>query len=216
MAPRIVDREEKARQIIHHASVVFARKGYNATKIDDVATSAGIGKGTVYEYFNSKQDLFLAVFDAYIKQYFDALQAQTRRPSASAAEEIREAVRAACALAGQVEELFPLTFEFWAASASSQMRDRIGVMFREMYDRFRRFFSALIRRGILSGEFSRNVDVESTAAVLVGSFDGLFLQAWFDKEMDPMKAGLAFIDVFLRGLKAPASEPGTGGAHAPA
>jgi len=34
--------------------------------------------------------------------------------------------------------------------------------------------------------------------------------------MDPMKAGLAFIDVFLRGLKAPASEPGTGGAHAPA
>ena len=84
MAPRIVDREEKARQIIHHASVVFARKGYNATKIDDVAASAGIGKGTVYEYFNSKQDLFLAVFDAYIKQYFDALQAQTRRPSASA------------------------------------------------------------------------------------------------------------------------------------
>ena len=93
MAARIVDRQEKARQIIQHATAIFAHKGYNATKIDDVAASAGIGKGTVYEYFESKQDLFLAVFDAYMKHYFDAVQAHAQQPAPSAPKRGRNSSR---------------------------------------------------------------------------------------------------------------------------
>ena len=113
----------------------------------------------------------------------------------------------------EAEELFPLMFEFWAASTSPEMRDRVAGVFRKMYSMVRGLFADTIRHGIERGEFDPNVDVESTAAVVVGSFDGLFLQAWFDKDMDAMKAGTAFIDVVIRGLKAPAARAETGGSY---
>ena len=136
MAPRIVDREQKTRQIIEQAMVVFARAGYNATTMEAIAASAGIGKGTVYEYFKSKQELFLACFDAYMAQYCEALEAQSE-PSGGAAFQIRNATSAAFDLADEMEELFPLTFEFWAASASLQIRDRVMDLFRKTYAQLR-------------------------------------------------------------------------------
>jgi AcrR family transcriptional regulator len=45
--------------ILDAARAVFARQGYADTVVDDIATQAGIGKGTVYLYFSSKEQLYL-------------------------------------------------------------------------------------------------------------------------------------------------------------
>ena len=209
MAARNVDREEKAAQIIRHAMVVFARKGYNATKIDDIAVRAKIGKGTVYEYFKSKQDLFFAVFNTYMERYFETLQEGTPEAGMTAARKMREVTRAAFELIREDEEILTLTFEFWSASSSSEDRERIAGLFRHMYGVFRGFFAGLIREGIDNGEFSGDADADSVAAVAVGSFDGLFLQAWFDKELDVEKAASAYMDVLIGGLRAPAASDKT-------
>ncbi len=201
MAPRSVDKDEKARKIIEHATQVFAKKGFNATTIDNIAIKAKIAKGSVYQYFRSKQDLFLAVFDAYMEQYFNNLQAHSSEGTRSAADQIREAARATFATADEAMEFFPLVFEFWAASAAPEMRERVAGVFRHMYALFREFFGSMIRRGILQGEFRPDIDVEATTTVLVGSLDGLFLQAWFDDRLKPEEAGMAFIEVLIRGLK---------------
>ena len=55
--PKIVDKEEKRRQIIFAAYKVIAEKGINNMRIEDVASKADIGKGTVYEYYSSKDEL---------------------------------------------------------------------------------------------------------------------------------------------------------------
>ncbi len=49
---------DKAGAILEAAVRVLARRGFDATKIEEIAREAGIGKGTVYEYFDSKEDLF--------------------------------------------------------------------------------------------------------------------------------------------------------------
>lgn len=201
MAPRSIDKDEKARKIIEHATKVFAAKGYNATTIDDIAIKAKIAKGSVYQYFRSKRDLFLAVFDAWSRQYFEAMEAQASGQHASAAEQLRQTSRAAYVLGKQAMDLVPLMFEFWAASASPETREQVAGMFRRLYGVFRELVGGMIQRGIDQGEFRSDVDVESTAALLVGSMDGLFLQAWFDERMDPEKAGMAFIDALVRGLR---------------
>jgi AcrR family transcriptional regulator len=210
MAPKAVDKEEKTRQIINHATFVFAERGYNATTVDAIAERAGISKGSVYQYFKSKSDLFFAVFETQVEEYLSVLSDSVPSAGLTAEEQIRRATSAACAMAATVEDLFPLTFEFWAASASSEFRDRFADIFRRMYAQFRQFFAGIIRRGIEEGEFAAGIDVEATTAVLVGSFDGLFLQSWFDKEMDPIHAGNAFIDVFVRGLRAVRTKAGGG------
>ena len=49
---------DKSEAILEAAVRVLARRGFDATKIEEIAREAGIGKGTVYEYFESKEDLF--------------------------------------------------------------------------------------------------------------------------------------------------------------
>ncbi|NLU48034.1 MAG: helix-turn-helix transcriptional regulator [Syntrophomonadaceae bacterium] len=53
----------KREAIIQAALQVFSEKGYHNARMEEVATVAGIGKGTIYEYFDSKLQLFQAVLE---------------------------------------------------------------------------------------------------------------------------------------------------------
>jgi AcrR family transcriptional regulator len=52
--------EERRRSILQAARAVFARQGYAETVVDDIATQAGIAKGTLYLYFPSKEQIYMA------------------------------------------------------------------------------------------------------------------------------------------------------------
>ena len=90
--------------------------------------------------------------------------------------------------------------EFWAASAFSHMRDRFKAAFRQVYEEFRGIVSSLIREGIERGEFRPDVKPASIAAALVGSWDALFLQAWFEDDFDPVTIAQDFLSVLINGL----------------
>ena len=90
--------------------------------------------------------------------------------------------------------------EFWAASASSHMRDRFKAAFRQVYEEFRGIVTSLIREGIERGEFRPDVKPASIAAALVGTWDALFLQAWFEDGFDPLKTARDFLEVVIKGL----------------
>jgi len=70
-------REEKKAQtrerLLDAASKVFARKGFAATSLDEVAEEAGVTKGAVYSNFDSKEDLVRAVLDERLEQRFREL-----------------------------------------------------------------------------------------------------------------------------------------------
>ncbi len=58
--------------ILKKGEEIFFKKGYYKTKIDDIAKSAKVAKGTIYLYFKSKEDLFISIIeknlqDSYIK-----------------------------------------------------------------------------------------------------------------------------------------------------
>lgn len=55
-------REEMRSKILHDAMLYFAKNGFAGTKISDLAKSMGIGQGTLYLYFKSKEDLFNEVY----------------------------------------------------------------------------------------------------------------------------------------------------------
>ena len=64
MTPRIVDREAKRKQILGAAMTVFARKGINDFRMIEIAEAANMGKGTLYEYFPSKDELIIVLASA--------------------------------------------------------------------------------------------------------------------------------------------------------
>jgi hypothetical protein len=102
----------------------------------------------------------------------------------------------------EIKDVFVLVMEFWAASSSTQMRQRFKAAFKQLYDDYRRVVSALIQDGINSGEFRSDVKPEPVAAALVGTWDALFLQAWFDESFDPATTAKDFMDTVLHGLAA--------------
>lgn len=59
---------EESRAVYRHAIIeaairIFGRTGFNATKIADIAAEAGVATGTLYNYFSSKEDIFLSILD---------------------------------------------------------------------------------------------------------------------------------------------------------
>jgi AcrR family transcriptional regulator len=193
-------RDRKAHAIIEAAATVFAHRGYRVARMADVAAQAGIGKGTVYEYFRSKEDLFLAVFEAYSRGTLEAARRQVQAPPASAEAYLREFAEATLQACQEILYMYPLTMEFWSAAATPEFKDRLMGEFRELYGAYRGVIADVIRRGVESGEFGDHVDADSAAAGLVGALDALFLQAWFDEDFDAVAAGHRFVDVVLRGM----------------
>ncbi len=68
MSPKFVDKEQKVKEITLAALNLFSQKGFAATSVGEIAESAGIGKGTIYEYFQTKEDVFFAAMKEWIAQ----------------------------------------------------------------------------------------------------------------------------------------------------
>jgi AcrR family transcriptional regulator len=186
--------------IIEAAARVFANRGYNSTLIAEIATEAGIGKGTIYEYFPSKEDLFFAVFEWFVEMTEAEARVSISALGGSASERLKALNDALLKSWLEMLDMYSLVMEFWSASASSRMRQRFKKAFREGYKDFRQLVSALISDGIETGEFQPEVDAESVAAALVGAWDALLLQAWFDEGFDPLTASRKFMAVLINGL----------------
>lgn len=67
------DKESKRHQIVCSAKALFAERDFFRVKMDDVAQRAGVAKGTLYIYFSTKEELFLAVTESELTLWFETL-----------------------------------------------------------------------------------------------------------------------------------------------
>ena len=199
--PRIAPTKKNTKDRIINAAVqVFAQKGYAGSTVADIAAAAQIGKGTIYQYFASKEDLFFAVFEWFLLRTGTAAQVSIAVLGGSAIQRLEALSRSIMSMWTEIKDVFTLTMEFWAASSSSHMRDRFKASFSRMYQQFRGIVSSLIKEGIERGEFRKDIKPESVSAALVGAWDALFLQAWFDQNFDPLITAEYFLKIVIRGL----------------
>ncbi len=139
-------------EILEAALAVFAQKGFAATRLDDVAAKAGITKGTIYLYFDSKQ----ALFEALARQSVGAQIAQIKAGLAAFPGTSAELLRFVLTTMGRFAMTsdrvvlprlvlaeaanFPKLAEFWR---------------REIIDHGIGLMSSVVERGIAAGEFRR-------------------------------------------------------------
>jgi len=76
--PKLIDKTEKCNEIAAAALGLFAKKGYAATRVGQIAEAAGIGKGTVYEYFASKEEIFVHSVNDWIMDIINRMVEKTR------------------------------------------------------------------------------------------------------------------------------------------
>jgi AcrR family transcriptional regulator len=189
-------------QIIQAAATVFAKTGFIKSTVAEIAEKAGIGKGTVYEYFRSKDALFFAVFEDYWRNAAAKTVLGMEALGCTASQRLQAMNEAIMAQWRDMVDSFPLIIEFWAASASPLTTDRFKNTFQQGYMEFRKIVEVPIRDGVECGEFKKDIDVAALATALVGAWDALFLQAWFDADFDPLYTAQQFFRVLIAGLKA--------------
>lgn len=208
MGPKKIDRDEKREAIVAAAAEVFARQGYRAATMDRISREAGIAKGTTYLYFKSKSELFLAVFDWFVDQTLGQAQAAADPEEGRIVERLELFMQETLEALEEVRDIFPLTMEFWTASATGEHRLLFGKHMGQLYVRYREVVASMIDQGVEEGEFRSDTDSEALASVLVGAIDGLKIQTWLEPDLDIFKLGRVFMKTVLRGMAAEKGERG--------
>lgn len=201
MSPKRVDKKEKRKTILQAAMHIAAIKGMRNLKIGDIAETAGVGKGTIYDYFSSKEE----VLHTAVAEFFQ--QAET-----AAARRMFKAVSPMDKLVGlftswidvseQMHEDFMMMFvELWVEGLRQTNAEFIKIFdLKKFYYEYRTLVSGIIREGIENGDF-REMDAELAAGSLLASFDGLMMQWLLEpKKMDIHKMADSLINIIQNGI----------------
>ena len=196
MAPLIVDKDQKKAQIAQAALRVFARQGTAKTKIADVAIAAGIGKGTIYEYFESKDALIEYAMHHFFEEINRDVGAQVFLLT-DPREKLSALIHTTVQAFGNMGEEGRFLLEVWAEGIrdGKQYFDVKGF-----YTQYRAMIKAIIDEGIRQGLFGAGNPV-MTASIITGALDGLALQWVLDEDCFTLKeAADGLCDLVLKGL----------------
>lgn len=79
-------KDDKRQRILDAAVRVFAKKGFFASRVSDVASAAGIADGTVYLYFKSKDDILVSLFDDVMSEHVAAAREEVDKANGAPAK----------------------------------------------------------------------------------------------------------------------------------
>lgn len=182
-------REAKRADILRCAADVFSGTGFHATTIQEIATAAGIGKGTVYEYFRTKEELFLAVYDSWMNEYENTVRERVEAATDPVAKV--DAVRQSAVDFYQSRaQQAPLLLEFWAHALRST-----NPAFLERVHATRQFLQDLgadLAQQLVTAGWFTSVDAASFALLESGISDGIFLSWVLEQQRFPLDKAYTF------------------------
>ena len=200
--PKVVDREAKRHDIIQAAMKVFARNGVIKSKMIDIARTAGIGKGTIYEYFRSKEEIFAEAFQRIFADT-DRMISEALESTDDPVEKIRRIVQASIVpFVRDNGEFVQIIMDFWAEGIRSKHPDVVKIInLEEVYARYRALIVNILEDGIQKKVF-RKINTALVASLLIAGLDGFMLQwvmnpALFNFE----EATETLLDCILNGIR---------------
>lgn len=169
-----VRREKSMDTVLRSAERLFVKKGFAGAKVEDIAKAAKVTTGTVYFYFQSKENLLLNLLDKSERRVLDPAVDVLHREDLSVSDKL---VRYLHHWA-QPDSRFRVTmflhvlmsFEF--QNRGGPVEKRIDGMYNRLYDELTRMFET----GQLSGEIYAHAPPREQAATLISLMDGALLE----------------------------------------
>lgn len=182
-------------KIIQAAIESFAQTGFDRTKMEDIAKRLGLSKGTIYLYFNSKEDLFLAICEHYLKVMRDQQHS---------------------AIFSKKEDLVLDSEHFYENFRRlEQGKDRVMLemvvestrnsrLKKGMYEHRLKMYDAVVEhlnRQIEQGFIKKGIDVNGLASAFVALYDGLTVSKMLGiSEASNKKAWAAMVRAVMEGI----------------
>jgi AcrR family transcriptional regulator len=166
--------DNKRRQIIATAADMFASQAYHKVRLDDVAAAAGVGKGTLYVYFQSKEDLYFTIIFEGVALLLSRLRSQLANDHTGAMHRLQTIVEELVDFAFQHPQFFELMKSMGLPRGNPQWDAQRDDMFN--------LIEQTIRNGVESGEL-RDEHPALTARFIPGLVRSAMLFA--PKDLNP-------------------------------
>jgi AcrR family transcriptional regulator len=162
------DKTELREKIMQSAMENFAKHGFDRTRMEDIATAAGLAKGTLYLYFKNKEDLFYAICDHNLEELRNQLSRlfNRRENIILDAERFYDEYQKG-SLGGDT-----IWFEMIALSTRSpKLKKILAENQRKVYQVVKEFLKKQIDRGFLT----EDIDIDIVASTLMALYNGLVI-----------------------------------------
>jgi AcrR family transcriptional regulator len=189
--------EDKRQQLLGAAVRVFARKGFHASRVGDIAEEAGVAHGLLYHYFKSKDQVLEAVFHENWSILVARIE-NVEETDEPAADQIRHIAAIVLRTWLHLPDVVRVVIQEFGRSP--ELGERIGELTLPIVA-----LQRVIARGIERGEFRKDIDPAFAATVVYGSIDEL-LTAWVlgrlpSDEDAVARAEQTLVEVILLGLR---------------
>ncbi|MGB5704973.1 MAG: TetR/AcrR family transcriptional regulator [Polyangiales bacterium] len=189
---------DKRDRILKAAIKVFAKNGFYATRVSEIAKAAGVADGTIYLYFKNKDDVLITIFQDGIQQLLVILR-EVATSDESFDQRITQIIELQLGLLEEQRDLAEV-ITVNLRQSSSLLKQYAAPLFMEYID----VIAGLVREGQKEGAFRKDINPRVVARSLFGALDAILL-TWALGEGDPAslrKAASHCASLFLEGLRA--------------
>ncbi len=163
----VSSKEKRRMDIINAAIEIFDKDGFHKGTVEDIAILAGIGKGTVYEYFTSKREIFESMIIEVLNRYILSIKEKT--------QDIHS-------FEGKIKAIFNSNLDFLEKNTDLLERLFFGLdeSFKEIkpfinsfHKRLFDYFQSLVEFGIENNEINKDINKETLSLMLINIVYGL-------------------------------------------
>jgi TetR/AcrR family transcriptional regulator, fatty acid metabolism regulator protein len=181
----------KEKDIIEAAIKVFAREGYHSAKMTKIADAADVSTGTVYLYYESKEDILLEIFKQLWLELSTKTQAMVHRKDINSL--------------GKLEGMIDLLFDMFASNPSlaivfvneqNQLVQRRSGDFTPLYEKYLDLAQQVLQEGIKGRTFNPSIELNVIRQFVFGGVRNLIHQ-W---AQDPKEYPLNMIRVNVKSI----------------
>ena len=192
------DRSVDKRQRIRRAAIkVFAKNGFYATRVSEIAKAAGVADGTIYLYFKNKDDVLISIFEDGLTRLLDLLN-EVIATHDSVHDRLRKIVELQLGLLQEERDLAEV-ITVNLRQSSRLLKQYAAPLFTQYLE----LIANVIVEGQQQGVLRKDINPKVAARALWGGLDGIAL-TWALGDADPAalrKAATQFASLFLDGLQ---------------
>jgi AcrR family transcriptional regulator len=168
------EKEQRRASILRAAEKVFAAKGAALVTMDDIAHEADLGKGTLYLYFDGKDELYLEIANRTVSELVEALE-QSEQGAENGHDRASRMLGATVSFALANRDRFRVAVNWMGSTAGSVSGSERFAEYRRLVGRLYAALEAGVDAGKADGSIQAQVDTPTLVAELLGALLGALL-----------------------------------------
>lgn len=197
-----MDEQERRQQIMRAAEELFTSRRFHEVTTEEIASAAGIGKGTIYRYFRDKEDLFHQTAMHGFEELCEFLEGASTGTGGVGDSSLEARLSRAC---GRIDLFFKQRRKLFGMMQAEEnrlafKRGRLREQWRERRRRLTGILGVLLQEAADAGDLRADIPAERQAGILLGMLkSAAYGGGGGEAERDAIVAEL--VDVFLNGAR---------------